>query len=502
MTTINSFSSHNLALNWLLVESASRSTACKIALVVGDVFCIVLSGVICIPSVLAALSEASGSLWQRLLAFGSAAGTGLDWFILTSYGLVVLIHSFRPKRAALERRLFGEGDPLWARIAQIAFSIFLGLATRAPAITEAVVFSHNTTNGMALGLVSAVGEAGLPALGQYFQIELLKQVLAHQCGRDIQNPLIEKIRKSLIRMTKSSLEWGLKSTLQERKVRFLCLYQRRVTEEMAPLCSGLEELISTIVNIYKTTEQENEKAYARRGFRAIFQVGGSMNAIGLFVMDALLAKTFYDTVMANPTLSAFGMAFAVLPILYIMPKMAAMGAGKTVDLVTDFLGVARHDKSFADQFYPKLTKFLKLSCALLSVLQYDEQIALSKLYASKDSLAGKFLSTSNIIACSLIITCSFYELIEEMLERFALSAYSSKEIRSASLLKQKLGRFITLLKTMHPVAFRQIINEIQDEALKKTLLQEALSQEELLAFLNDKGSEEDALLGAHDITTG
>ena len=488
-------SSPDLALDFVMNYRGASSCRQRIILVTSDVAWTILSGAICFPPVVAALSEATGSTLHQILGFGSAAGTGLDWFVLTAYGGVVLIHAL-PNRSQAEIVLFNDKIPRWTKVLQVAVSIGLGLATRAPSLTEAVRFNTNKTLGFASGFVSAIGEAGLPALGQYLQFELAKKYFARRCSRDKRRQKIELIRERLIGMTQVALRFGLKSSREEREIRFRVLYGGQAQDDFNRVGQGFKELLGSINQIYQDENLEANcgELYFRKWPRAVLQASGSLSCVGLFVMDALLAQSAYEILHANRDLTNIGMVLAVVALLYLAPKMTWEAAGVNYDLIYDLLGGIRQDKSFGDEFYPKLSKLLKTLCALLSLLQYDEQIALTKLYVPLNTWGGRLLSLSNIIACSLMISSSFYSMIDEMLERYSLSSYASHEIQHAALLKQKLGRFITLLQNIHPAELSTILNSLDDPELKQTLEAQMLSLPTISAYVASQAEESTPLL--------
>lgn len=469
-----------MAMNWVVCHRNRNSKTRNMIIAISDIAWGALSASICFPSVVAALSEANGTPLQKILGFGSAAGTGLDWFVLTTYGGVMFIHITLAKKSDAEKILFKNSTPTFAKAAQIIVSIGLGLATRAPSLTEAVKFSKNKELGMGMGIESAIGEAGLPALGQYMQIELIKKFFRLKCSKDKRGKQIESLRQRLIAMTQIALNVSLRTPCSERERHFIMLYREQNHEEINQIGSNLTNLCQSIHTIYKDRqEKESTACHAIKWPRRITQIIGSANCLGLFIMDALLARTAYELLDADAGLTDTGMVLAFGALLYIAPKMAWNAAGENFNLIYDLFG-SREDKSFADEFYPKLSRMLKLFCILLSILQYDEEIALTKLYAPVDSIQGRWLSISNIVACSLMISESYYFLIENLLESYSLSRFAPEEVRHAAILKEKLGRFIELLQNLQPLELTQMIAGIEDSALKQQLLDHIMTPEEVI----------------------
>jgi hypothetical protein len=489
----NSHSIPDLAMNWVVNHRNQNSTARNTIIIVSDLAWTALSASVCFPSVIATLSEAKGSLLQKIFGFGSVAGTGLDWFVLTTYGGVVFIHLTLAKKTDAEKILFKETTHTLAKIAQIVVSIGLGLATRAPALTEAVKFSKDKALGKAMGLESAIGEAGLPALGQYMQIEMIKKFFRLKFSQDKRERQIESLRQRLIEMTKVALNKGLRQSFEDREFQFLMLYRRQTQEELLHIGSSLTQLCQIIHSIYQEAQEKALDCDVMKWPRRAVQFIGSSNCIGLFIMDALLARTAYEILHADSGLTDLGMVLAFGALLYIAPQMSWNAAAQNFNLIYDMFG-SRDNKSFADEFYPKISRLLKLLCGLLSVLQYDEEIALTKLYASIDSVRGRLLSISNIVACSLIISASYYYLIENMLEFYSLSRFSSQEVRHAAVLKEKLGRFIELLQNIQPLELSQMVAGIEDNYLKQQLLNRIMTPQELIRYIQDQTEDDQTAL--------
>ncbi len=456
----------------------------------------ILSASICIPSILATLSENTGSAWHRTGAILSTGGTTLCWFSLTFYGGFVLISETAANKSEIEIHLLKDDTPTVAKGIMIGLGILLALGSRVVSVAEGVMFSKNKAFGLSTGIESAVAEAGLPALGCYMLLrDLTKYIRNKYILREKADQRIERVRHYLVKITDTAIQYSLKSTSVERLVKFKVLYNQVHSTDVDTIRQEWQGLLKEMVQIYEGqigNQNECLDLTVRKVPIQLIGVSCAANALPLFIMDALLAGTVYEMIHADDPVKTLGMIMAFFPLLYLAPKMMYDAGEMTYNFLHDMMGGKRNDKAFANAFYPKLSGMIKILAAALSTMQFDEQIALAKKYTTEGTLQYKFLAYGNIVACSLLITASFYMIIDKLFEKYALSSCSSEEVNNAAYLKERLDRLGYMFREMRADYLEQMLNAIDDEELKGKILKEQTSVQEIVSAITTR--EEQPLL--------
>lgn len=448
-----------------------------------------LSASICIPSLLAIASERTGSEANKIGADFSTVGTSICWSSLTFYPGYILIREFTANKAEIEV-LFKDDTPAVAKGIMIGLGITFALLSRIVSVAEGVMFTKNKAFGLGIGIESAVAEAGLPALGFFLLIrDLTKYIRNKYILKGTADHSVEEVRNYLLKVTEASIQYSLKSTDEERRAKFKVLYEAVHEKDVATIKQEWQSLLKEMVQIYQEGigKQNNCLDYVVREVPIkLIQASCATNAIPLFVMDALLAGTVYQMIHANEQGQTLGMIMAFFPLIYLAPKMMWDAGGNTCNMLYDMLGGERNGKAFANTFYPRISGVIKILAAAMSTMQFDEQIALSKKYTKEGTWQYKFLAYGNIVACSLLITASFYEIIDKLFEKYTLSSRSSQEVKNAAYLKERLDRLGQMFREMRTDYLDMMLKSIDDEDLKKQILSGKVSVQEMVSSLTNE----------------
>lgn len=484
-----------MSYDWTINHRPPRTQTRTIILVIADVAGAILSLGILAPSELAIFSEDHGSSWHRAGAISSGIGSGISWSVLTYYGLSALIHEALANKSQVEIILFRDDTPKAAKNIMIGVSIALALASRVVSVTEGVFFTRHKTDGLVIGIASGIAEAGLPAYGLLRLLtDIVKKLRQYQAPQV--DKKVEKVREHLLQITNRSTLWAMRVSQEERETKFKIFYQQQNAQTLQEIKQQWSQLLEAMTDIFQENAHHMQcsENFVRKYPRLLIQSASVSSAIPLFAMDAMLAVSAYSLVKANENLQTLGGCFAFIPLLYVVPKMIGQASGRLFDFPYDICGGERSDKTFADQFYPKLAGMMKLAATFLSVLQFDEQIALSKKYTKEGTWEYDFLSIGNIVACSFLISASYYMLIDDLFELFALSDHSDPDIRNAAVIKQHLDRVREAFEKMSPDNLVQMLNSIEDEELKLSILNNQLSLEELTKMMGSLVREDTPLL--------
>lgn len=466
----------------------------QVALIVGW---IALSAFDSYPPIKVALSENNGTAWQRAGAVLSSTGVAFDWFSLTAYGGIAYIFSTTRQQTEAEQIVFKNRIPISLRVIQVALSIFLGASTRLAAITEAIKFNSNKEFGIATAAISFVGESGLPALSVWAASDyIIKRVQRTANRKDKDLHRFEAVRIYIIGIAQFALNKHIRSPLDERAIKLCRICHTQVSANASAIIR-IQTLLTELQDIYASSEPQQQdccRIVLYQIPRKFVQLTALSSCIGLFILDALLAKTAVEICAGGEGWVIAAMILAWLPLSPLAAKMIYRSSGQIYDVVFDSACGKRDSKSFSDEFYPKISKVLKVVLFLCSILQYDEQIALAKLYTDADSIQEKLLSYSNIVACCFLITESFYASLEEIIHEHSLSSRSSEDVRQAIQLKKSIERLITLIKEIRVHDLAKILDAIEDDELKKHILGKIMSIEELKRQANQVVDEEQPLL--------
>lgn len=455
-------------------EEQQLSKAKKITRIALDVIWTGLSIAICYPPAEAALSFGNqGSLAARIIGDISAIGCFIDWGSLTAWGGIELIHKVMRQRHPAEKVLTKHDVKIILQIIHVFVSIILGVGSRSPAVTVALVFTHSWR----WAIFSALIEAGLPSFSTH---QLLSKLFSRRCCAKKDFKLLQKVQQHTLLQISNGLERGLRLSVEERAKQFRILYLKECQPAVAPRGKQCIQLFRQIMEINEAHSDIDLKdyqwvMYPRMALKVIFALIG----IGLLIQNGLLAETAIDTLSQKEALEILAITLAVVPMLWAVFTIPGQSAAHLFDLVTDLFRIPRENTSFSETFYPKTSRLLQLLALVISLLPYGEIVKIAEQYASFDTAYGSIFIVSNVVTLSLIITQSLIDHIDSGLKAVANSPIAASEIRHAMLLKRKLEKLKEVLSEISMPHFVQFIDQIEDKELKEYLINHALKDEEL-----------------------
>ena len=433
----------SLAPRYIFYKAAPLSTQRKVVRVVGYIACGSLSLFVSEPSVVASLTQLSGKISKKALVGTSAFVAGLDWASLGTYGGCEFINSILVDQTEVEKELF---KPLFGKFGSgclITASVVFGMGQRLPTIPEALRFNRSHPDfARGVAVTSIFVESWLPSYSTFITIN---RVFNRRLF--VKKLLIAKL--TLIEWTSNSRKSAIYLSNDKRRENFPYLLQESPPE------------INLIVSEMwiNGKEIEHEKPLFKRCVDITsYSLSGIVlvSMIGLFLLDALLAKSAVNYFSHNFALVAIGIALTVLPMLYGAPKIGVDGVNETLNMVTD------QRQTYGEYVFPVTSKMLKVIALLFSFTQYFEQKALVDTYLDPGVMNG-LLTYTNTISCGFMITKSYYTIIEAFL--YLVAYYRKYDAEIYAQIKQRTDRIENLLVHSTPQQMMELL-EVCDAELK------------------------------------
>lgn len=427
-----------LAPQYVYSKTPPLSTPKKVVKGVGYAAGIGLAIYVSEPSVAASLTLASGNKFKKVLVDTAAFIAGFDWSALASFGAKELINDIIDED---DEKLF---TPLFSKTGKacaIGASIVLGLGQRLPSLPEALKFNKKHPH-FARGVagVSFGVESWLPSHATFITI-----------NRIFNRRLFEKkaysAKQCLIHWTANSRRSAIYMSLEIKRQKFQFLLQEMPAE--------IHLFMNEIWSNGHMIEHHSPKIKKCIDITSHSLAGIVLfSMIGLFLLDALLAKSAVNYFSHSYALVALGIALTIIPMLYGGPKIAVEGAHETINLLTD------QRETYGEYVFPISSKLLKITALLFSFTQYFEQKALVNTYLHPGFM-NNLLTATNTISCGFMIAKSYYTIIEAFL--YLVAYWRKYDSDTYALLKERTDRIEKLLLHSTPAQMLELLQACDDE---------------------------------------
>ncbi|MDF2576531.1 MAG: hypothetical protein K0S74_15 [Chlamydiales bacterium] len=467
----------------------------QVAKIIGYTFACTIGYGTCIPFINSSLAyDKDHTLRSKSLAYIGAVGSFAAFGTAATWGLANMVNESLRSRSELEEKLSTKSSSILLRVIHIGSSIIFGVAARIPAGEVALKFNGNVP----LAIACILGEAGVPIYSMYCLLNEISNVLAKKLrkqknfDKQFERQLL-LVKNKICSSIQTSITQGIKLPLNERQRHFQCFYSAKQIKGNTTINSLVKELLA--FHLSDTIQPFRQRYRMSSNLKRFIQIMMLVPGTFLLLENALMTDEACRSLSHNLAIRITTVALAVLPMIWVSLKVPGMAV---VNMMEQFFGLCGFERSesFAESFYPKLYKSLKLLSICIAVMPFAEIDAVAEQYASWNTTYGKLFIASNIVALTLLIINAANDLIENAIQKFAGSQWADREIREALVFKQRLEQLQSAILQSSPVEFAKFVQgSIScDEELKSSLLKGVLSKDELSEYIENHLNETTSLL--------
>lgn len=421
-----------------------------------------------------------GKSWQITSGIGSlAAGVfplrswvdiGEDWSVKHS-----------PEEKALRRRYLS----LPARIVKGALDYSWGVFTQFP-VTE-IVFNFNKHPGLApIEAVCTLVGVAPPTIKSSENLSSTiesggRRVYVRYISKDKKRATLSKIQQFLLQQVKLRLQQGLRMSSDERIARFAALYNTEFDELQGELHTVRQLLRELVITVPTDANYQVQAPTWHRRIDVSTQI--AMGLITVILADGIqtsgMTRDSAHLLTDDDTVTVLLQVLVFFSWLYISAEGPGAVAAKVYRQATDFFGVPR-EKTFAEQYYPKMSKLGDGLAVVMSWLMLGENIEIGAPYFNTEKTTGKILLGADVVACTGYFMDAMSALAESAIESFARSRYSGAEERHAIHFKDKCDRIKGILSEVATPDLEALLQWADDPELNDYIAENALKEGELL----------------------
>lgn len=429
-----------------------------------------------------------------------AAGAFLNWGTFTFFGMAEWASIVFSKLSDEEKMLFRARLNTTVRTILATAGFIGGVGSRLPGAAVGLIFTHTWF----WTLLPLVFEAGVPAYSLTKKLEggvegLLDRWQGNKATKDL-----EKVKILVIARINFSLRYGLKRDVATRASHFKNLY---LQDAVAHLAYGkkIQEVMREIKDFYEQIASKEQSKPASNFVicpRTSLQVIFSLLSMGLLVQNSALAQIAVESWSENTWAEIGGMCLAVLPMCWIVLMLPGATSKHLFDLIMDCIGIARNNKTFSEEFFPKTIKLITSIELFFAWMIYGGISQIAKNSMNYEKEIGKqgaeaildVIIASNFITLFLMIVHSYMHYTDKFIQIYTRNWGANEDLKNAIAFKDLLERLREAFEKMKPVNFALFLEHLEDPEVKQYFLGDRMTSESLKNFIVLNRTEKTPLL--------
>ena len=418
-----------------------------------------------------------GEAWQITSKVGSVVAG-----IFPAYHWLQIGESWVQGRSPEETRLRYRYRSLPMRVVKVVADYALGIFTQFPLCEVFFAFNKNPALAPLEASLVLIGNAS-PTIesteGLTEHLDAGRRYIQERfcCASPTAKEQL-RVRRLVIKRIQRRLRQGLAMTREQRLQRFQSLYLDEVHKQAGPQYEELRRLAQELLRDFPEDRPlVSQQPVWHQVSSGIFQL--VFGFIAAYTFDVIqtggMTRDSAHLLTDDSVGTEFLVVAAIIAWLYVLSKGTGDAVVKTFGQMTDVFGVPRR-KSFAEQFYPKMSKLANSLAMALAWLPLGAVAAIARPYYDLDNDFGKALYLGAVVSSAAVFQDAMSHLAEKMIDVHARSRFSDEEVRHARLFKDRIDRLGEVLSQTTTPDLMAWLNWVGDPELLQDVREIRLEQ--------------------------